>query len=91
MLQDRDTRIRVLPFVVFIALLALRGVWPDESAPLGIDSRLLYALQAGAAGALLLLWWRGYAELLRAAPPELLGITSGAHAAVFGPLFGEFE
>ena len=58
-LQDRDTRIRVLPFVVFIALLALRGVWPDESAPLGIDSRLLYTLQAGATGALLLVWWRG--------------------------------
>lgn len=32
-----------------------------------------------------------YEELARAAPPERLGITSGAHAAVFGPLFGEFE
>jgi hypothetical protein len=32
-----------------------------------------------------------YEELTRAAPPERLGLTSGAHAALFGPLFGEFE
>jgi hypothetical protein len=32
-----------------------------------------------------------YDELVRAAPPERLGLTSGAHAALFGPLFGEFE
>jgi hypothetical protein len=32
-----------------------------------------------------------YEELARRAPPERLGLTSGAHAAVFGPLFGEFE
>jgi hypothetical protein len=32
-----------------------------------------------------------YEELRRAVPPERLGITSGAHAALFGPLFGEFE
>lgn len=64
-LQDRDARIRVLPFVAFIALLALRGAWPDESAPLGIDSRTLYVVQAGLAAALLWAWRRHYAELLR--------------------------
>jgi len=32
-----------------------------------------------------------YDELLRAAPPERVGLSSGAHAALFGPLFGEFE
>ena len=32
-----------------------------------------------------------YEELARAAPPERLGLTSGTHAALFGPLFGEFE
>ena len=32
-----------------------------------------------------------YEELARAAPPERLGLSSGAHAALFGPLFGEFE
>lgn len=33
----------------------------------------------------------GYADLLRRCPPEALGISAGAHAAVLGPLFGEFE
>jgi hypothetical protein len=32
-----------------------------------------------------------YEELARACPPERIGLTSGAHAALFGPLFGEFE
>jgi hypothetical protein len=32
-----------------------------------------------------------YDELLRAAPPERVGLSSGAHAALFSPLFGEFE
>lgn len=33
----------------------------------------------------------GYDELARRCPPGRMGLTSGAHAAVFGPLFGEFE
>lgn len=32
-----------------------------------------------------------YEDLLRRCPPEALGISPGAHAAVLGPLFGEFE
>jgi hypothetical protein len=32
-----------------------------------------------------------YEELARACPPQRLGLTSGAYAALFGPLFGEFE
>lgn len=34
---------------------------------------------------------RSYDELRRRAPPERIGLTSGAHAALFAPLFGEFE
>jgi hypothetical protein len=30
-------------------------------------------------------------ELERACPPERVGLTSGAYASLFGPLFGEFE
>ncbi len=30
-------------------------------------------------------------ELERACPPELIGVTPGAYATLFGPLFGEFE
>ncbi|MGD9570430.1 MAG: hypothetical protein AB7V62_00920 [Thermoleophilia bacterium] len=32
-----------------------------------------------------------YEALRAAAPPEALGLTPGAHAALFAPLFGEFE
>ncbi|WP_217914595.1 hypothetical protein [Miltoncostaea marina] len=32
-----------------------------------------------------------YEELLRACPPEAIGLSSGAHAALFAVLFGEFE
>ena len=30
-------------------------------------------------------------ELMRAVPPERIGLTLGTHRALFGPLFGEFE
>jgi hypothetical protein len=30
-------------------------------------------------------------ELQAACPPERVGLTSGAYASLFGPLFGEFE
>lgn len=33
----------------------------------------------------------GYEDLLRACPPERAGLTPGEHAALFAPLFGEFE
>jgi hypothetical protein len=33
----------------------------------------------------------GYEALREACPPERLGLTPGAHAALFAPLFGEFE
>lgn len=32
-----------------------------------------------------------YEELLRACPPARAGLTPGEHAALFAPLFGEFE
>lgn len=32
-----------------------------------------------------------YEDLLRACPPDRAGLTAGAYAALFGPLFGEFE
>lgn len=62
---------RVLPMAAFMALLGLRGLWQPAWWP-GLDERWLYALQAGAAGALLL-WWGGarreYGELARANAP----------------------
>jgi hypothetical protein len=35
--------------------------------------------------------FESYEDLRAAVPPERLGLTSGAHAALFGPLFWEFE
>lgn len=32
-----------------------------------------------------------YEALARACPPERIGLSPGAHAALFAPLFGEFE
>ncbi len=32
-----------------------------------------------------------YEDLLRACPPTRVGLTPGRHAALFAPLFGEFE
>ena len=32
-----------------------------------------------------------YEDLVRACPPARAGLTPGEHAALFAPLFGEFE
>ncbi len=32
-----------------------------------------------------------YEELMDRCPPERIGLSPGAHAAILGPLFGEFE
>ncbi len=32
-----------------------------------------------------------YEDLLMVCPPARIGLTAGAHAALFAPLFGEFE
>lgn len=65
-LMDRAKLARVLPFLAFIGLLALRGLLPDGTHAGGIDLRWLYALQAGVAAALLLWCWREYGELAHA-------------------------
>jgi CAAX prenyl protease-like protein len=66
----RSAVVRVAPFVAFMAVLALRGVAPADGS-WGFDVRWLYALQAGAAAALLALWWREYGELARQTLPNL--------------------
>ena len=66
----RSAVVRVAPFVVFMAVLALRGVAPADGS-WGCDPRWLYALQAGATAALLALWWREFGELARQTLPSL--------------------
>ncbi len=66
---SRAALLRILPFAAFMALLALRGLAPDDGS-WGIDSRWLYALNGVVAG-MLLLWWREYGELARQNVPRL--------------------
>lgn len=58
---------RCLPFVVFMALLAVRGYLPDS---LGLDARWIYGAQALVVAALLAGYWRGYVELARQNLPD---------------------
>jgi len=58
---------RCIPFVVFMALLALRGYLPPES---GIDARWIYGGQAVIVAGLLAWYWRGYGELVRQNLPD---------------------
>lgn len=59
---SRAAWLRVIPFAVFMALLALRGALPADGSA-GIDPRWVYGITVTVVGALLALWWREYGEL----------------------------
>ncbi len=59
---SRDAWLRIAPFVLFMALLALRGAAPADGT-WGFDPRWLYAVSVLAVGGLLLWFWREYGEL----------------------------
>lgn len=61
---SRSALVRVAPFVVFMVLLALRGLAPEDGN-WGFDTRWLYAAKVAVVGALLAWWWREYGELSR--------------------------
>jgi hypothetical protein len=67
--MSRDARVRVLPFLVFMLLLALRGAWPAEGL-WGIDPRWVYGLCVAVVGGMLLLWRKDYGELSRQNLPD---------------------
>jgi len=77
--------VRVLPFALFMGLLALRGAAPSDGS-WGFDARWLYAVQTVLVGGLLLALWREYGELARQQLPTpgqvVLAIAVGL--AVFG-------
>ena len=81
---SRSAWLRIAPFALFMALLALRGAAPDDGT-WGFDARWLYAVTVLAVGALLLYFWRDYGELARQTLPEarelLLAVAVGV--AVF--------
>jgi len=77
---SRNATVRVLPFVVFMLLLALRGAAPADGA-WGFDPRWIYPLTVLVVGGLLAWWWREYGELSRQNLPTpsewLLGVGVG--------------
>lgn len=62
---SRPVFVRVLPFAVYIALLALQSLFEQNAAirASGFDTRWLYALRIAAVGGVLVYCWRDYAEL----------------------------
>ncbi len=67
LLWRRAVAVRVLPFAVFMLILALRG--QADAGAFGFDARWLYGAQVGLAAALLAWGWRDYGELARQLHP----------------------
>ena len=59
---SRAALLRLLPFVAFMAVLALRGMAPADGS-WGFDVRWLYGLNLVVVGGMLLAWRREYGEL----------------------------
>ena len=77
---SRSAWLRILPFALFMALLALRGAAPEDGS-WGFDPRWVYALTVVAVGAVLVFFWRDYGELARQTLPSaretLLAVAVG--------------
>lgn len=80
---SRSAYRRIIPFVLFMALLAARGNLP---ADIGFDLRWIYGASTLLVGGLLLWWWREYGELTRQNFPTAgeLGLAIVVGLAVFG-------
>ncbi|HKX40492.1 MAG TPA: CAAX prenyl protease-related protein [Burkholderiaceae bacterium] len=66
---SRAAQARIVPFAVFMVLLALRGFMPGDGA-WGLDPRWLYGVTVLAVAALLAWYWREYGELARQTLPN---------------------
>jgi len=64
---------RVIPFVLFMVLLAIRGQVPEDGS-WGIDPRWVYGITVLIVGASLAYFWRDYEELRHGASPRLPGL-----------------
>lgn len=75
---------RIVPFVVFMGLLALRGSAPGDGS-WGFDARWLYGLTLPVVGGLLVMWWRRYGELAssRLPPAREIGLAVGVGLVVW--------
>lgn len=81
---SRAALLRILPFIAFMALLALRGLAPVDGR-WGFDTRWLYGLNLVVVGGMLALWWREYGELAWQNAPTLRewGIAIAVGLGVF--------
>jgi CAAX prenyl protease-like protein len=81
---SRAALVRMAPFAVFVALLALPGALPNEAST-GIDPRWATGWSALVAGGLLLWFWREYGELAAQTLPTLgeAMVAVGVGVAVF--------
>lgn len=66
----RNALVRIVPFAVFMLLLAVRGMAPTGEG-WGFDTRWLYGLTTVVVGGLLLWWHREFGELARQNLPSL--------------------
>jgi CAAX prenyl protease-like protein len=84
MTLNRNALVRVIPFALFMLLLALRGAAPDD-AGWGFDTRWLYGATVLVVSAVLVALWRKYGELARQNWPHArdLLLAAGVGAAVF--------
>ncbi len=84
MIFSRPSFLRAAPFAVFMVLLALRGLAPQDGR-WGFDTRWLYGLNLLLVGGLLLAWWREYGELARQNLPGAaeLALSVAVGAGVF--------
>ena len=82
---SRSSYLRVLPFALFMALLALRGMAPTDGR-WGFDAQWLYGLNLLLVGGLLGAWWHAYGELARQNLPPVgeLAMSVVVGLAVFG-------
>jgi uncharacterized protein len=69
-LSTRSSLVRVVPFALFMALLALRG-WMSEQSNPWFDPRWLYGATVVLVGGLLLQWRNEYGELFSQLRPDV--------------------
>ncbi|MDE2400048.1 MAG: CAAX prenyl protease-related protein [Burkholderiales bacterium] len=67
---SRASLARVVPFVLFMILLAARGHWP-QAGLMGLDARWVYGVSVLLVSGSLLFFWRDYAELAWASRPSV--------------------
>jgi CAAX prenyl protease-like protein len=66
---NRNALVRILPFALFMVLLAVRGALPEDGSWGGIDPRWVYGITVFAVGLVLAFCWREYGELARQTLP----------------------